>query len=160
MVSYENYGILEPFFEENRVQDILKIIYHDMFGRYRLVQHGGCQDWAFEVMIRKSVRKRLPSWRRREWDGGQLSRGEAEGISGEGKLEGWGQLRVFLQTYLWEVRCLRELSWLTLASALWQAWYRVNVQEIKVANTRTIFLLEWSDCKNKTFFLRSLQAME
>lgn len=123
-----------------------------MFGRYRLVQHGGSQDWAFEVMIRKNVGKRLPSWRRREWDGGQLSRGEAEGIWGEGKPEGWGQLRVFLQTYLQEVRCLRELSWLTLASALWQAWHRVNVQEIKVANTRTIFLLEWSDCKNKTFF--------
>lgn len=56
-VSYENYGILEPFFEDNRMHEVLKMSCHDMFGRHGLVQYGGGQGWAFEVMIWKSVRK-------------------------------------------------------------------------------------------------------
>lgn len=45
--SYENYGILEPFFEDNRMHEVLKMSCHDMFGRHGLVQYGGGQGWAF-----------------------------------------------------------------------------------------------------------------
>lgn len=62
--------------------------------------------------------------------------------SGEGRPEGWGQLSIFLQAYLREQTDAGK----HFVACLVQG----KAQKIKVPNTLMVFLLEYSDCKNKT----------